>query len=89
MKYPAIIFVIYQGEMVTYFRNKNVITLIRTKKRKKVDWVQIMFNSLCSKLDRSYKYVKENKGDKKDTCQSTMILAKIFKYMLFPQKNNP
>lgn len=89
MKYLTIIFVIYQGEKATYFSIKNVITLIRTKKRKKVDWVQIMFNSLCSKLDRWYKYVKEIKGDKKDTCQSTMILAKIFKYMLFPQKNNP
>jgi hypothetical protein len=48
-----------------------------------------MLNSLCSKLDRWYKYVKDNKKDKKDMCQSTLILAKIFKYMLFPQKNSP
>ncbi len=37
MKYLAIIFVIYHREKVTYFSNKNVMTLIRTKKRKKVD----------------------------------------------------
>jgi hypothetical protein len=29
---------------------------------KKIDWVQIMYNSLCSELDWWYKYVKENKG---------------------------
>jgi ADP-heptose:LPS heptosyltransferase len=74
MKYRAIIFVIYQKENVIYFNNKNVITLIRTKKKKKVDWVQIMFNNLYNNQYQWYKYVKENKGDKKDTCQSTLIL---------------
>jgi hypothetical protein len=46
---------------------------------KKVDWVQIMYNSLCSELDPWYKYVKENKGDK-DTCQSALILANILEF---------
>jgi hypothetical protein len=32
------------------------------------NWAQIIFNSLCSELDQWYKYVKDNKGDKKDTC---------------------
>jgi hypothetical protein len=41
---------------------------MRTNKGKKVDWAQIMYNSLCTALDQWYKYVKENKGDKKDTC---------------------
>jgi hypothetical protein len=33
---------IYQREKVTYFNNKNAITLMRTKKGKKVDWAQII-----------------------------------------------
>ncbi len=67
MIYPAIIFMIYQTEKVTYFSNKNAITLMTAEKGKKVVWAQIMYNSLCSELDWWYKYVKENKGDKKDT----------------------
>ncbi len=58
---------IYQTEKVTYFSNKNAITLMTAEKGKKVVWAQIMYNSLCSELDWWYKYVKENKGDKKDT----------------------
>ncbi len=27
-----------------------------------------LHNNLCNELDRWYKYVKVNKGDKKDTC---------------------
>jgi hypothetical protein len=42
-----------------------------------------------SELDRWYKYVKENKEDKKDTCQSTLILVKICKYLFIHQKENP
>jgi hypothetical protein len=56
-----------------YFDNKNAITLMKAKKRQKVDQAQIIYNSLCSELDRWYKYVKDNKGDK-DTCQFTLIL---------------
>jgi hypothetical protein len=37
----------------------------------------MIFNSLCNELDMWYKYVKENKGDKKDTYQSSLVLAKI------------
>ncbi len=40
---------------------------MRAEKGKKVDWVQIIYNSLCNELDQWYKYVKENKGDNKDT----------------------
>jgi hypothetical protein len=50
---------------------------VKTKKGEKVNWARIIFNSLCSELERWYKYVKDNKGDKKDTCQSTLVLAKI------------
>jgi hypothetical protein len=33
---------------------------------------------MCSELDQWYMYVKENKGDKKDTYQFALVLAKIF-----------
>ncbi len=89
VRYPTIIFVIYQREKVQYFNNKNAITLMRAKKGQKVDWAQIIFNSLCSELDRWYMYVKENKGDKKNTCQFALVLAKIFQYMFVHQKENP
>ncbi len=65
VRYPAIIYVIYQREKMTYFNNKNAITLMRIVKGKKVDWAQIIYNSLCSELDQWYKYVKDNKGDKR------------------------
>ncbi len=67
--YLAIISIIYQREKVQHFSNKNAITLVRAEKGQQVDWPHIIFNSLCSELDRWYKYVKENKGDKKDICQ--------------------
>jgi hypothetical protein len=51
---------------------------VKVEKGQKVDWAQIIFNSLCSELDWWYKYVKENKGDKKDTCQFALVLTKIF-----------
>jgi hypothetical protein len=38
-------------------------------------------------LDRWYKYVKENKGDKKYPCQSTLVLEKM--YLFVHQKDNP
>jgi hypothetical protein len=44
---------------------------------------------LCSEQDQWYNYVKENKGDKKDTCQFALILAKIFQYLFVHQKENP
>ncbi len=69
--------------------NKNDITLVGAEKGQKVDWAQIIFNSLCNELDKWYRYVKENKRDKKDTCQSTLVLAKIFHYLFVHQKDNP
>ncbi len=68
VRYLVIMYVIYQRQKVQYFSNKNVITLVRTQKGKKVDQAHIIFNSLCSELNWWYKYVKDNKGDKKDTC---------------------
>ncbi len=42
IKYLTIISMIYQKEKVTYFSNKNAITLMKIEKGKKVDWVQII-----------------------------------------------
>jgi hypothetical protein len=49
---------------------------MKAEKGKKVDRAQITYNNLCSELDLWYKYINENKGDKKDTCQSALILTK-------------
>jgi hypothetical protein len=62
---------------------------MKVEKGEKVDWAQIIYNSLCSELDWWYKHVKENKGDQKETCQLALILAKIFNYMFVHQKENP
>jgi hypothetical protein len=51
MRYPTIIFVIYQRKKVMYFSNKNVITLMKVKKGKKLDWAHIICNSWCGELD--------------------------------------
>ncbi len=59
---------IYQRKKVAYFNNKIAIFIDENKKGRKVDWAQIIYNSLCNELDWWYKHVKENKGDKKDTC---------------------
>jgi hypothetical protein len=62
---------------------------MRTEKGQEVDWAQIIFNSLCSELDWWYKYVRENKRDKKDTYKSALVLAKVFQYLFVHQKENP
>ncbi len=51
---------------------------MKAEKGQKVDWAQVIFNSVCNELHRWYKYVKENKGDKKGTYQSALVLAKTF-----------
>jgi hypothetical protein len=61
---------------------------MKAEKGEKVDWAQIIYNSLCNELDQWYKYVKENKGDNKDTYQSTLVLAKNFQYFFVHQKEN-
>jgi hypothetical protein len=43
---------------------------------------------MCSELDQWYKYVRENKGDKKNTCQFALVLVKIFQYLFLHQKEN-
>ncbi len=62
---------------------------MKVEKGQKVDQTQIIFNNLCSELDRWYKYVKDNKGDKKDIYQSALVLANIFRYLFVHQKEKP
>jgi hypothetical protein len=62
---------------------------MKVEKGQKVNWAHIIFNSLCSELDRWYKHVKDNKGDKKYTYQFALVLAKIFWYLFVHQKENP
>ncbi len=62
---------------------------MKIKKGPKVDWAQIIFNNLCNELDWWYKYLKENKGDKKYTCQFALVLAKKIQYLFVHQKENP
>jgi hypothetical protein len=89
VRYLAIIFVIYQKGRNIYFHNKNVIPLMRVEKGQKVNWAHIIFNNLCSEPNWWYKYVKDNKGEKKNTYQSALVLAKIFWYLFVHQKENP
>jgi hypothetical protein len=51
---------------------------MRIEKGQKVNWAHIILNNLCSELDQWYKYVKDNKGNKKYTCQFALVWAKIF-----------
>jgi hypothetical protein len=44
---------------------------------------------MCSELHRWYKYVKDNKGDKKDIYQFALVLETIFQYLFVHQKDNP
>jgi uncharacterized membrane protein len=62
---------------------------MRAKKGQEVHWAQIIFNSLFSELDWWYKYVKENKGDKKDGYQLALVLANIFQNLFVHQRENP
>ncbi len=74
----------------TIFQQQQCYYIDKNKKKvDQVDQAHIIYNSLCSEVDWWYKYVKENKGDKKDTCQSALVLVNIFQYLFVHQKENP
>jgi hypothetical protein len=80
IKYPTVIFVVYQREKVNYLNNRNPFTFMKVKEGTKVDWPYIMFNNLCSELDRWTKMkvkmqVDVKHGDKKETYHSRLVLA--------------
>jgi hypothetical protein len=71
---------------VTYSTNKNVIMLMRAEKGKKVDWVQIMFNTLGNKLNQWYKYVKGIRGTRRTHVSQFFDPSKDFKFLFFSTK---
>jgi hypothetical protein len=82
------IYHLLEGESTIFLKQK-CYYIDENRKGQKVDMTQIIFNSLCTELDRCYRYVKDSKGDKKETCQYALILAKIFQYLFVHQKDNP
>ncbi len=46
------IYVIYKREKVNYMNNKNALTFMKVKEGIKVNWAQILFNNLCSEVNR-------------------------------------
>ncbi len=59
--YPTIIYVVYQGEKVNYMNNRNRLSFMKVEERLHVDWAQLMFNNMCSELDRWTKCRKKCK----------------------------
>ncbi len=51
-RYPIVIFVVYQREKVNYMSNKNAFAFMKVEEGIEVAWAKIMFNNLCSELDR-------------------------------------
>jgi hypothetical protein len=87
IRYPVVVFVVYQSKKVNYLNNKNRFTFMKVKEGTKVDWPYIMFNNLCGELDRWTK-MKENMqvdakhGDKKETYHSRLVLAIVYIHLL-------
>jgi hypothetical protein len=50
--YQIIIYVVYQREKVNYMNNRNTLSFMKVEERLHVDWAQLMFNNMCSELDR-------------------------------------
>ncbi len=66
--------------------NKNAIIFMKVEDGIDVDWAQIIFNHLCSELDRWTKIwgkmqTKGKQEDKKEICHLTLVLERLFKYM--------
>ncbi len=59
IRYPVVIFVVYQREKVNCLNNKNPFTLMKVKEGTTVDCPYIMFNNMCSELDRQTKMKEE------------------------------
>jgi len=71
---------------VQYFNNRNVITLVRVEKGQMVDWAQIIFNSLCSELDR---WSRRIRGIRKILVNLPWYWQKSFSICLCIKRKNP
>jgi len=66
--------------------NKSELTFMKVEEALEVDWAHIMFNNLCSRLDRwtkmqSNMQVNGKYEDRIETCYSTLVLERLFRYM--------
>jgi hypothetical protein len=52
IRYPTIIFMVYQREKVNYMNNKNALTFMAVEEGLEVYCPYIMFNNLCNELNR-------------------------------------
>jgi hypothetical protein len=52
IRYPTIIYVVYQREKVNYMNNRNTLSFMKVEERLHVDWAQLMFNNMCNELDK-------------------------------------
>jgi hypothetical protein len=50
--YPTILYVVYQREKVNHTNNRNTLPFMKVKEKLHVDWAQLMFNNMCSELDK-------------------------------------
>ncbi len=64
IRYPIVIFVVYQREKVNYLNNRNPFTFVKVKEGTKVDWPYIMFNNMYSELDTWTKMKEDASGCK-------------------------
>jgi hypothetical protein len=52
IRYPTIIYVVYQREKVNYMNIRNTLSFTKVEERLHVDWAQLMFNNMCNELDK-------------------------------------
>jgi hypothetical protein len=52
IRYPTIIYVVYQREKVNHMNNRNTLSFMKVEERLHVDWAQLMFNNMCNELDK-------------------------------------
>ncbi len=65
--------------------NKNAFTFIKVEEGIEVAWAQIMFNNLCTELDRWIKMQEKMQMDKKQkdkrkNFHSTLVLEQLFMF---------
>lgn len=82
IRYSVVIFVVYQKEKVNYLNNRNPFTFMKVMEGTEVDWPYIMFNNLCSELDRRTKMKEKTQvdakhGDKNETYHSRLVLVVV------------
>ncbi len=65
IRYPTIISMVYQKEKVNYMNKRNALTFMKVEEGLEVDWAHIVFNHLCSELDKWTKMLEKMQMDGK------------------------